>query len=95
LCAAFLSVGIFIHTHAKDLFAIVVVQKRISVVQRVVFFIVLFDIMEKLEVLVCWSFADRALNSDQTVEVFEGKMKFLLTKEICRHHYAAMCLNCS
>ena len=88
MCAAFLSVGIFIHTHVKELFAIVVVQK-------VVFFIVLFDIMEKLEVLVCWSFADRALNSDQTVEVFEGKMKFLLTKEICRHHYAAMCLNCS
>ena len=88
MCAAFLSVGIFIHTHVKELFAIVVVQK-------VVFFIVLFDIMEKLEVLVCWSFADRALNSDQTVEVFEGKMKFLLTKEIYRHHYAAMCLNCS
>ena len=67
MCAAFLSVGIFIHTHAKELFAIVVVQKRISVVQRVVFFIVLFDIMEKLEVLVCRSFADQALNSNQTV----------------------------
>jgi hypothetical protein len=29
------------------------VQKGVSVVQKVVFFIVLFDIMKKLEVLVC------------------------------------------
>ena len=74
----------FIHTHTKELFTAVVVQKGISVVQKLVWSLFHCTFWYNGEAwsacLEVFQFTDQALNSKQTVEVFDGKMKFLLTK---------------